>query len=69
MPEIPPLTCARCGEEVDNESRIGTSEESSVCKSCATEGEIEEWEEYVDEMEMREAAAQERRRNRANGHL
>jgi hypothetical protein len=70
MNDPPEITCKRCGDEIEVGNRIGIKEGGNVHRSCADEGEIEEWEDYVREMEAKqEGAAEERRRNRANGHL
>jgi peptide subunit release factor 1 (eRF1) len=60
MTEPPAVECQRCESRVKITERIPTSSGDRVCKSCATEGEIEEYEDYVDEMEARATAAQER---------
>lgn len=64
--EPPKITCERCDEEigVGSDKHIHTPNGDSLHRSCATEGEIEEWEAYVDEMEARATAAQERAGNR-----
>jgi hypothetical protein len=61
MTNPPPVECERCETQIPITERIHTPDGDRVCKSCATEGEMEAWQEYVDEMESREAEAQERR--------
>lgn len=66
--EPPAIECERCEKKPERGNRIATTEERTVCRGCATEKEIEEWESYVAEREARETAAQERaRRDRGHG--
>jgi hypothetical protein len=69
MSNPPPIECERCESIVKINESILTPDTERVCKSCATEGEMEAWQEYVDEMESRMAEAQEKGKYRRGGEI
>lgn len=64
MKKVPPVECSRCDkdENLRPDEVIQTPDDGTVCKECATEGEVEAWQEYKMEMEARQAEAEEQRR-------
>jgi hypothetical protein len=57
----PQVECQRCASQIKITDRILSPETSErVCKSCATEEELEAWQEYCDEMMARAEAAEEK---------
>lgn len=56
----PPVECERCESEIPITERLIGLDGDRVCKECATEEELDAWNDYVGEQEAKATAAQKR---------